>query len=308
MQMQVLFAMMLIGFFLWKKAWVNDTTYKQLSKIVVNILNPLLIINGVLGQRIDGKLSFIMQNIFLCAFFFIFLIVLSNVIVWIIKPKKENRYMYKLLALIQNSGFIGIPVITSVYGKESMIYIIFYILMTNILLYTYGLLLVKKTKQEGNKDSSDKKETSQWKSLFNSGVIASLIAILIFALQLDVAAPVVNFCNYMGNATIPLSMFIIGISIAKSNLKAIFCDLVTYKFIALRMIVIPLIAIPALKLFTINPVVFGVFALQLSMPVGSIIALIAKENNIDESCCTSTIVLSTLFSVVTIPLMGFIIF
>lgn len=301
-QMAMLFAMMFIGYILWKREWFNDYAYRQLSKIVVNILNPILVIYGVLGKSSAGNTSLVLQNLVLCIIFFLFLMIMGVVIVWIIRPNVKDRNMYQLMAAVPNVGFMGIPVITSVFGNKSMIYIVFYMLVSNVLIYTYGFTLMKKSVPENERSAGKLSIKGQLKQILNAGVIASIVAVIIFFMQIKMPSPVMKFCNYMGNATIPLSMLLIGMSIAKSNLKKIFTNMKAYAFSALRMVVIPVTVVLTCKHLPLDTTVFGVFALQMAMPVGNIVALIAKDNGVDETCCTNVIVLSTLLSIITIPI------
>lgn len=300
-QMLMLFAMMLVGYFVWKKEWFDEPAYQKLSKIVVNILNPLLVIYGVLGKNSEGNTGLILQNIGFVVFFYILLILIGIVFVWILRPAKADRRLYRLMTIFPNVGFMGIPVITSIFGMESMIYVVFYMLGYNLLLYTYGLVLARKA----GEDAGNIPETNtgkSWKRMINPGVIAAVSAVLIFMLQISVPDSVVTFCDYMGNAVIPMSMMLIGMSIAKADFKTIFANPKIYGFTAMKMLILPIAMTLLLKPLQADSVVFGVFALQLAMPVGSIITLIAKENGADETTCTNGIVLTTLASIVTIPL------
>ena len=145
-----------------------------------------------------------------------------------------------------------------------------------------------------------------FKRIINPGVVASLIAVIIFVSGLSVPKPVSTFCDYMGNTTIPLSMILIGVSVAEANLKEVFGEWRMYAFILLRMVLLPIAMSWLLRSFLIpqvavDPVVFGIFIVELGMPVGSIIALIAKEQGTDGDFCMRGVVLSTLASIVTIP-------
>ena len=329
-QMLMLFAMMVTGYVIWKIEWFDENAYQRLSKVVVNILNPILVVNGVIGKDSGGDASLLLENLGFVAFFYLLLTVASFVLVWALRPPMAQRRLYRLMAIFPNVGFMGIPVITSIYGSECMIYIVFYMLGYNLLLYTYGLFLAKKAAEDaGNTapgrrgqqdtaaDGSGQQDAAvdgsgqqnaaaggkgQWKRMINPGVIFSLLAVVIFLSRLQMPAPVVSFCGYMGNATIPLSMLLIGMSIAKSDLKPIFTDRRIYGFTAVKMLALPIAAIFLLRPLQADPVIFGVFALQLAMPVGNIVTLIAKECGADEAACTNGIVLSTLASILTIPL------
>lgn len=300
-QMLMLFAMMLTGYFIWKWDWFDEAAYQKLSKIVVNILNPLLVIYGVMGKESTGNARLILQNLGMILLFYLFLIVAGAVLVWLLRPTKAERKIYRLMTIFPNVGFMGIPVITSIFGMESMIYIVFYMLGYNLLLYTYGLVLARKAAEDAG-NLKEEMTSRQWKRMINPGVIASIAAVVIFMFRMPVPSPVVTFCDYMGNATIPLSMLLIGMSIAKADLRKIFSNTRIYLFTVLKMVVIPVGMTLLLKPLAIDSVVFGVFALQLAMPVGSIITLIAKESGADETTCTNGIVVTTLASILTIPL------
>lgn len=302
-QMLMLFAMMLIGYFLWKKNWLDESANQKLSKIVVNIFNPMLVVFGVLGKSSGKDMGLVAENLFLMLFFYILLTVCGIIFVWILRPEKSERYVYWMMTIFPNVGFMGIPVISSIFGMESVIYIAFYMLGYNLLLYTLGIVLARKAAEDREEYQGPKeKQGGQWKRIFNVGVLASIAAILIFMFQISLPSPVVTFFDYMGNATIPLSMILIGVSIAKADMKNIFTNVKMYFYTGIRMILFPIAVITLMKGLSFDPVVFGVFALELAMPVGSIITLIAKENGADETCSTNGIVLSTLVSILTIPI------
>ncbi len=90
-QMLMLFVMMLIGYFLWKKQWLDEPANQKLSKIVVNIFNPMLVVYGVLGKSSGKDMGLVAQNLFLMLLFYLLLIVFGILFVWILRPKKSER-------------------------------------------------------------------------------------------------------------------------------------------------------------------------------------------------------------------------
>lgn len=299
-QMLMLFAMMLAGYMIWKKEWFDENAYQKTSKIVVNILNPILVIYGVVGKDSKGDPGLVLQNLGFVALFYLILIAAGLAFVCIFRPAKSERRLYRLMTIFPNVGFMGIPVISGIFGQESMIYIVLYMLGYNLILYTYGLVLARKAAEDAG--AVTEQAGSQWKRMLNPGMIASAAAVAIFMLNFSLPAPVVNFCDYMGNATIPLSMLLIGMSIAKADLKKIFSNKKIYFYTVFKMLVIPILMIAVFRPFSIDPVIFGVFILQLSMPAGSIVTLVARESGADETLCTNGIVLTTLASILTVPL------
>lgn len=301
-QMLVLFAMMLIGYFVYRKQWIAADTAGSLSKMVVNVFNPILVINGVLGQNRGAGMDNIRINLLFIILYFVVLILYSFLILFFLRPGRHKKSIYRLMTIFSNLGFMGIPVVRSIYGNEAMIYIAFYILAYNLLLYTYGMALTKKAAAEYRGTEGNK---AGWKESFqkmqNPGVAAALLAVIIFMSGVEAPDYISTFCDYMGNATIPLSMILIGISVAETDLKKVFLDIRIYAFIIFRMVALPIFMIFLLRNIPVDTVIFGVFIIELGMPVGSIISLMARESGADADYCTKGVVLSTLASILTIP-------
>lgn len=338
-QMLVLLAMMAVGFFCYKKSWVSDETAGHLSKLVVNVFNPILVVNGVLGQNSAEAGNGVAWNIMFIVVYFVLLMVVGSFLPALLRPEAKHKSIYRLMTIFSNVGFMGIPVIKSIFGDGAMIYVAFYILGYNIMLYTVGMFLSQKAGDENrmysvsyleamaangegkNKTSVEEEQQAVrgtlslekkngaaefLKRLINPGVVAALLAVVIFAFGIEMPGPVVTFCDYMGNTTIPLSMIMIGISMAQANVREVFTDGRIYVFILLRMIALPIAVTLALKgvvaAYAIDPIVFGVFIVELGMPVGSIIVMMTREKGGDAAYCTRGVVLSTLASIITIPL------
>jgi predicted permease len=304
-RMLVLLAMMLTGFFCYKKGILDKSSCDHISKLAINVMNPLLILDGVIGK--GGKTGEVVtQNLIMMTVYFVLLIALSFPVAKLLFVPKNEGYLYRLMLIFSNVGFMGIPVITSLYGEDCVLYIAFYILGYNVLLYTYGMYLVGCSVRAGNEAKPDGKSPGikNLAKLLNSGVIACIIAIIIFGLKIDVPDPVSDFINILGQCCVPLSMILIGASTARQDFKMLLSDKKIYIFLALRMLVIPIAAAFLLKLVPFDRQVIGVFGLMLSMPVGSIVVLLASERGANEEVCTRGSVISTLLSVLTIPIIA----
>lgn len=310
-QMLVLFGMMLVGYFCYKIDWIDDHTYGKLSKIVVNILNPLLVIDGVLGKNTGEDLNKLGINFGMMIIYFIFLIIISIPVVKLLRPEKKNVELYRLMMIFSNVGFMGIPVISALYGSGVIIYIVFYMLGYNFLLYTYGIILARRSAQRNsqrNENENGEKSTVSFKenikSIMNPGVIAGILAIVLFVMNIQVAAPVASFIKYLSQCVVPMSMILIGASMAQHELKTIFNEIKMYWFLLIRLVIIPIAVALVVRHLPIDPEILGVFILMLAMPVGSIVVLVAMEQGADSTCCTKGSVVSTLLSIITIPIVA----
>lgn len=297
-QMLVLFFMMITGFICYKKQLVDDNGYKSISSIIVKILNPLLIVSGVLNKKTNYSGKFIGENILLVGILFVILIAVSLIYIKLMRIPKNEESSYRLMLIFSNLGFMGIPLVSEVYGAKAVIFVAFYILGYNILIYTYGIYLA-------SKDNKGTNSHFQWKKLVNPGMAACIIAIAIYVLKIAVPKPVSSFINYMGNASVPFSMMAIGISLGVAEFKKIFTNSRLIFFAAAKMLVIPIVCVLIMKNLGFDSEAFGIFAIMLSMPVGSIVTLIETEyGGKDSSICSSGIALTTIISMLTIPIVA----
>ena len=301
----VLFGFMLIGYLSYKKKWISDDTSSQISGLIVNIFNPALIISGVIGSVGNGNWNLVIMDLILAVILFVVLILISPAFVRILGVKKDERNIYAVMLIFSNLGFMGIPIIEELYGRGAIFYVALYTLVYNILFYTYGIYLFEKERamQTGQKA----KITFHWKKMINPGMVACLAALLIFAFQIEAPAPAVSFVQYLGNAAIPLSMIITGVSLAKMPLIEVFKDIKMYQFTFLKMLVIPMIAAFAIRLFHLDPVLSGIMVLMFGMPNGSMAVMMAIDYSLDSSICSRGIVLTTLLSIITLPIVAYLI-
>ncbi len=304
-QMLVLLGMMLTGTFVYKKKWLSEEGSSNLSKIVVNICNPALVIAAVLGDTDMINQEKITANLQLVLLYYVIAIVFGLVLAWVLHPPKSLKSIYRLMATFSNLGFMGIPVARSLYGAEGVVYVAFYILLYNLIVYTYGMALARRGASERTGEAPEKTDLStSLRRIINPGVVAAIAALIIFAAGISLPQPVVTFFDYVGDTTIPLSMMLIGVSIAKADLRSYLKDVRMYLFILLRMVAMPITVALLMRNMGYDAVVFGVFIIELAMPVGSIIGLFAKECGADDAYCMKGTVLSTLASIVTIPIVG----
>lgn len=294
-QMAVIFLLIMVGYFLSRKGIVHQDGSRLLSTLIVNVFNPALIVSGVLGEEKVGTIQDIIQVSILSVIIYVALIVLGILFPKIARVPMDMRTMFNIMIMFSNIGFMGIPVLNGIYGKEAILYITIFIIPFNILVYTYGIFLVTKN-MEG------RKEKFQIKKIFNIGVIACFAAILIFATGIKLPDFAVASIDYLGVVTTPLSMIAIGISLGQTKLKAVFSDIHLYKLAVLKLLLIPVVTAFILKPFVVNEVVLGVTVLLAGMPIANITALLASEYNLDIDLPTRGIVLTTLLSLVTLPI------
>lgn len=295
-QMLVLFAMMVVGYVCYKKGMIEERGTKTLSSIIVNVLNPILMISSVLGDEVTYSAEIIKQNLIMVVIYFVLLIILGLLITKLFRVGRADAGSYRLMLIFSNLGFMGIPLATNLFGAKSVILLAFYMITYNVLIYTYGIYLATQEREDTVGAGLPLKK------ILNPGVVGCAVAIIIFAFQIRVPDFVGTFADYMGNAVIPLAMMMVGVNLAKIDLKSIFQDIRLLIMSALKLILIPIACVFIFRNLGFDATVFGIFILVISMPVGTVILMIETEYGRDDNAlCAKGITLTTLLTLITIP-------
>lgn len=301
-QMLVLFIIMMIGFIAYKKNIITDETSKKLSAIVVNISNPALILSSVTGNAtVTG--AELVETMFVVIGMYVFLIAVAALVPVIIKAPAKDRGTYRVMTIFGNVGFMGFPIISSLYGGGALLYASLFLLPYNILIYTYGVWEMCKSSGEGS-GAVKKSGRESIEQIFNIGVIFCIIAVVVYALGIKFPAWVNTTVSMLSSTTAPLSMMVIGASFATMNFKKVFLNVRTWVFSALRLLVIPVLGTFLVSLVTDNPSIIGVTMVMLGVPVGSMTAMLAQEYGGDYALSSETVAMTTLLSVVTFPIVS----
>lgn len=303
-QMIVLFILMGIGYFCSRKNIITEEVGKKLSAIVVNIANPALILTGCMGEeRIQGKELLLTAAIMLVMYGA--LLVLAYLLPRALKVEKKSRGTYQAMTVFSNIGFMGFPVIAALYGNGALLYAALFMIPYNILIYTYGISAITGEKKEsGREKNSSQKKASPLGRIFNIGVIACILTILIYLLGIPVPVFLKTTITHLSNLTAPLSMMVIGASLASIDLKKLFTDGKLLIFSVIKLIVIPVIGILLIRQFVGNQVLCGVCMVMLATPVGSMTAMLAQQYDGDYEMASRGVALTTILSVVTMPLVS----
>ncbi len=297
-QMIVLFVLMLIGYFVSKKEYITDATFKQLSWIVVYVACPAMVISGSVnsGKMIEGRELF--ATLGLTVVVYVVLILIGLITPMLLGVPKEDRGVYKVMMIFSNIGFMGFPLIGSLYGTEALLYAALFQIPFNVLIYTYGILVLKK------KTEADEK--LDFKKIMNIGVICCIISIVIALFRIETPTFAKSIVSNLSNLTAPLSMMVIGASLTKIKLRELFTDVRLLLFCALKLLVIPIALLFLLKQVIDSDMVLGVCMVVLSTPVASMTAMLAQQYDGNYALASKGVAVSTILSVITMPIVALI--
>lgn len=285
-QIIVMFILMAIGFWLFKKNKITKQGSKELGSLLLYVVIPIIIIKSFWIPYTNDKLT-----ILLLTFFISFIVLLLSILISHLFFKKDGVMNFS--AAFSNAGFIGIPLVSAVLGNEAVFYIACIIAELNILQWSYGVFIMTK----------DKKSISLKGLTTNPIVIAFIIGLGIFILKIPQPQIAKDTMQLVSGINTPLAMLISGIYLAQADLKKMFTTPSLYVVSIVRLVIIPictailLMLLPA-DLYTVKLAIL----IAASAPTGSNVAIYAQQYNQDYTTAVSIVCLTTILSIITLPI------
>ncbi len=288
-QMGVIAILVSVGIYLDRKKIVDRAMSPKLSTIVMDICNPALIMASILDGHVSATHGELGQAIILGAAFYGFLMVLGLGLPFVLRAEKDKRRFYNLMVVYTNVGFIGIPVARAVLPQKAILYVIVCNVMYSLLFYTHGITVL-----------SNGREKMNLKKVLSPGTIMALLSLVVCWFQIT-PPPLISGCiSYIGNATIFLSMALLGISISRSKPADGFHNIRLWAYMVLRMVLLPIVMFFVLRAFQCDEVLVLGFCLMAAMPVGNLPLIQSEKIGDDTSLLSSAITFTTIVSMVTI--------
>lgn len=291
-QLIQLFMMICIGFVIAKTGLFEGDFNQKLTKFVLNLTMPCMIIASVMTPQ---NVTIALKDIMISTILLVLVLPVFAYICIYLLPFIKHKGLYMFMMMYPNVGFMGFPLMQSIFGNESILSTAIINMSFNLSLFTLGIIVM-------NYGQTDRPQL-QLKNLLSPGVISSLIAILIYILKIELPKVIVNPITLIGNMTTPLAMIIIGATLAVYKIRDIFSDVKVYFFTIFIDVIIPIIFYPFISAFIGDAMLQGMTLIILAMPVANGAALFAKTYGQDEFLAAKTVFISTLMAIITIPLL-----
>lgn len=288
-----LFLLLILGFVLFKCHIFDEYTNKKISALIVNVASPMLIISSIAGVEGSNK-SIVFLMIGAGILMYIGFIILGKIINRIFPFPKKDWPVYECMVVFANTGFMGYPVLLDVFGQEAVFYASLIHMAFNFFVYTYAIMCLTK--------GDDSEFKLNFKQLLTPGIILIFVGIFIYLFDIQLPSVLMDTINSVGSLTAPLSMMMIGSSLAVYPIKNSFTDWRSYVFAFVRLMIVPFVTMLICRLIHIDPYYANITIITNAMPVGSMVLMLATQYNANVKIVTRNIVVSTLLSVITIPI------
>ena len=283
----IMFALMLLGLLLSRRGMINEQGSRDLSNVLLYAVIPCVILRSYMSEFSTEKLRAMGLSALIAVIAFA-----ASIAVAYLTCGTRHR-IENFAVAFGNAGFIGIPLVTAVFGPEAAFYVVSFSTFANLLQWTYGIVII-----------SGKKETMNLRMVFvNPVFISMVIGIALFVLQPTLPTVVTGTIGYIADGNTVLAMIILGYYLSKVQLRGLFADVRLYLFSALRLLVVPAVTI---LVFLPFPFARGEITLitliAAATPIASSTAIFAQKSDQDYRRAVSYVCLSTILSVATLPL------
>lgn len=294
-----LLLMGLVGYILAWKGWFNEETKAVLPKLITYVSLPLFLIYSLTSTFKSDDLIHIVYGAVVPMLSMIICFFCSLGLGKILKVNHKHTGLFYITFTTSNAVFIGIPVNIALFGEQSLPYTLVYFFANTIFFWTVGNYYIS---ADSEKSKVKLISIDSLKKIFSTPVIALLVSFLLILLQIKLPAFLLNTAKYLGNMTTPLAIILIGVILYSIDLKKIKWDRDLIWVMVGRFVISPLSILLVIYFIPVPELMRKVFIIQSSLPAMAQTAILASFYHTDVEYATLIVSVSTLASIITIPI------
>ncbi|MCX7786129.1 MAG: AEC family transporter [Spirochaetes bacterium] len=292
--------MVAVGYGLSKRGWFDQRDSAFLTRLVLNLALPALMVSNFtrtfdrktllqIGSGIVIPLSVILGSYLVAAF-----------VAVLLRIPDRLRGTFRALFAFSNTIFVGLPVNLALFGESAVPFVTLYYLVNTTLFWTLGVYYIRRD-AEGPAKHTRFFSLETLRRVFSPVLVSFMIAILLVLMEVKLPPFLSASFKYGAELTTPLSMLIIGITMASIGFRGIQFDRYTIAILAGRFLVAPSIAWFALSRFPMPELMGKVFLVSASLPVMTQVAIVSKAFGADDGRASALVTLTTVLSLGVIP-------
>ena len=293
-QITVIFIGILAGFVCRKGKVLSEEGTATVSNIVVKIILPFYLFSAILnsGSAVDSKGVLLTLGLSFGMFLLSGLVAL--LVVPLLRPPAGDRGVYLFETMCGNVTYIGIPVCAAVLGGNAAFYGSLLNIPYNLLCFSLGIWLLA--------------GKLPLKKILNPAFLSGVAAALLYLLRVPVPSVILDGCAFIGQATSPCAMLVIGSVLGSVPFKEIFTEWRAIPYVLLRLVGLGALMALLLSFLDVDPVLKGVLILMAAMPAATNSTMLCTIYGGNRALSAKLIFLSTALSIVTIPLWALVYF
>jgi len=293
-QVFIMFLLIATGYLCNKLNLISAQTNKSLSGLVLNLISPALIISSYQIEFKTELLHGLIISFLLAAASMLLSVVLGQVLIR--GKQKDDAAIERFVVVYSNCGFMGIPLVNSIYGAEGVFYVTAYITVFNLLVWTHGVMLMKG-------ELNLKGVLAVFKA---PAIIATILGIILFVARISLPGGILSAINYIGSMNTPMAMIVAGATIAQTKIGKALLKPRIYYTSAIRLLLVPAATLVLFKALPVNSTIILTVVLTAACPAGAMVTLFSLNYNKNSLYASEIFAVSTLLSAFTLPLIVFV--
>lgn len=284
------------GFLANRMGILGGGTDKKISRLLLAITLPSMILGSVCTGEALPEAGVVLGTLGVAAVFYLleFAFVLAAPPLLGGTPGQKGVWRYTLA--FPNVAFIGYPVVSALFGPEALFYAVILVLPFNLMTFTLGPLMLTGAKR------------FSLRQMFSPCVAASILALVLALGRLRPPAMIGEALEFVGGVTVPLSLLFVGSLLAGLPLGRMLASPRLWILTAVRLLALPSVLCFLLRWMGTDPLILGVAVIQMAMPAAVNGSLLCMEYGGDAECMAQITFVSTLASIVTIPILAAVLF
>lgn len=291
-QMLVILAAIVVGFTANRMDFLDSHANQKISQLLLNFTTPALIVASVLTGETLPALGEILSVLKVSVIFYgvelLFILVVPRIVGG--TPGQQGVWRYTMG--FPNVGYIGYPVAVALFGQGAMFYAAVLALPFNLLTFTLGPLMLGGGAR------------FHWKQVVSPCTCASVLALFLALARLRPPALIGEMLDFVGDLTVPLALVLVGSLLAGLPMKRMLGGARVCVLSLVRLLVMPAALWLVLRNLSIDPMVMGIAVTQMAMPTAINGTLLCMAYGGDSEAMAQITFMTTLASIVTIPLVA----
>ena len=293
--MMTLFAIVIVGYVAGRLGYMGGEFDKKLSSLVINFTCPALILaSAMTGELPDRRL--ILPLLGISTLTYILLTGVAFLLPRFLTKKKDDEGIVGFALMFGNVGFMGYPVVASIFGQQAVFYAAVLNVVNTFAVFTIGTILIVGDLNDGHR--------FQKKVLYSTPMLSAYLAMLIVAFGIDDIPSIISQpLTMIGNITVPAALLIIGSSMSQLSVRSMLGNMTVYTTTVFRLLLIPIGLYYLCSAMGFGSYVVNINTLVVAMPVATYGTILCLKYNRDTTLITETTLITTLLSMLTIPLL-----
>ena len=293
--MMTLFAIVIVGYAAGRLGYMGGEFDKKLSSLVINFTCPALILaSAMTGDLPDRRL--ILPLLGISALTYVLLTGVAFLLPRLLTKKKDDEGIVGFALMFGNVGFMGYPVVASIFGQQAVFYAAVLNVVNTFAVFTIGTILILGDLGDG--------KHFQKKVLYSTPMLSAYLAMLIVALGIDNIPNIISQpLTMIGNITVPAALLIIGSSMSQLSARTMLGNMTIYTTTVFRLLLIPIALYFLCSALGFDPYVVNINTMVVAMPVATYGTILCLKYNRDTTLITEVTLITTLLSMLTIPLL-----